>query len=356
MKYYFFTLLIFYSGIVYPQIGGKKAYSFLNLSPSAKVASLGGSYITNTDGDVSSSMQNPAALNANSHNNLSLCYFNYFAGIDYGMANYARNFKKAGTFSAGIHYANYGKFTLADETSTQLGEFKAADYAFNIGYSRPLDSNLTMGMNVKTIYSTLYSYSSVGLAIDMGATYNLPKKLFTAAAVIRNAGVQLKPYVDGNKEKLPLQIQLALSQGLKHVPIRFHLLITSLQHYYMINDSIASIEQKNPLTGESTKPKNTFADNLARHFIPGIEINPAKSFSLRFSYDYNKRQEMKMIERGGVVGFSFGFGIKIKKFRFDYGRTQYHLAGASNLFTLTTNFSEFYKSNKTKTTTGSEKN
>ena len=44
-----------------------------------------------------------------------------------------------------------------------------------------------------------------------------------------------------------------------------------------------------------------------------IEINPSKNFSLRFAYDYNKRQEMKMIEKGGIVGFSFGFGIKLKK-------------------------------------------
>ena len=43
-----------------------------------------------------------------------------------------------------------------------------------------------------------------------------------------------------------------------------------------------------------------------------------------------------------MVGFSWGFGIKISKFHFSYGRATYHLAGGSNHFSLSTNLSDFY--------------
>ena len=50
---------------------------------------------------------------------------------------------------------------------------------------------------------------------------------------------------------------------------------------------------------------------------------------------------MAIEEKGGMVGFSYGFGMKIKKFRISYGRATYHLAGASNHFSVTMNLSEF---------------
>jgi len=59
-------------------------------------------------------------------------------------------------------------------------------------------------------------------------------------------------------------------------------------------------------------------------------------------YNYKRRQEMKMNSWPGMVGFSFGFGFRIKKFHMAYGRSSYHLAGGSNHFSLTTNLSQFY--------------
>ena len=40
-------------------------------------------------------------------------------------------------------------------------------------------------------------------------------------------------------------------------------------------------------------------------------------------------------------GFSWGFGIRISKFHLNYGRASYHLAGASNHFSITTDLSSF---------------
>ena len=41
------------------------------------------------------------------------------------------------------------------------------------------------------------------------------------------------------------------------------------------------------------------------------------------------------------AGFNFGVGLKINRFRIDYGRSVYHLAGGANQLTISTNLMEF---------------
>ena len=61
---------------------------------------------------------------------------------------------------------------------------------------------------------------------------------------------------------------------------------------------------------------------------------------IRAGYNYQRRQELKFDDKASVVGFSAGFGIKIKRFRLDYGISRFHLAGSSNLFSLAINLNE----------------
>jgi hypothetical protein len=74
-----------------------------------------------------------------------------------------------------------------------------------------------------------------------------------------------------------------------------------------------------------------------RHLVFGVEILPSENFIIRAGYNYQRRQELKFSERHGMVGLSAGFGLKIKRFHLDYGISQYHLAGSSNLFSLAIN-------------------
>jgi hypothetical protein len=76
-----------------------------------------------------------------------------------------------------------------------------------------------------------------------------------------------------------------------------------------------------------------------------MEFLPGENFYVNLGYNYQRRQELKVPVRTGMVGFSWGFGMKINKYRFSYGRASYHLAGASNHFSLVVNLSEFYTKN-----------
>jgi len=47
---------------------------------------------------------------------------------------------------------------------------------------------------------------------------------------------------------------------------------------------------------------------------------------------------MKAIDAINFSGFSFGFGLRTKKFEFSYAHRNYHLGQAPNFFTLSYRF------------------
>ncbi len=152
---------------------GGKAFQFLEVTNSARVAALGGDAVAIHDNDLDLPYHNPAMLNADMRHELVLNYVNYFAGVNYGYASAATALKK-GTIAGGIHYLNYGKFQGADENGTLTNTFKAADYSINILYSRPLDSLFTIGLTMKSIFSDLETYNSSAIAVDVGLMYHNP--------------------------------------------------------------------------------------------------------------------------------------------------------------------------------------
>jgi hypothetical protein len=56
-----------------------------------------------------------------------------------------------------------------------------------------------------------------------------------------------------------------------------------------------------------------------------------------------RRQELRSANRAGISGFSFGAGIKIKMFRFDYGLASFHAVGPTHQFSVATNIGSFKK-------------
>lgn len=340
-----FTVLLLSNGLK-SQPGGK-AFQFLEITNSARVAALGGKAVAAGDDDLNLPFHNPSLLASSMHNNLVLNYVDYFAGINYGYASYSRSYENIGNFAIGIHYLNYGKFIGADEIGIKTSEFRAADYAFNLIYSRPLDSLFTIGINVKPIYSNLESYSSVAFALDAGITYHNPDKLFTASLVIKNLGTQITTYYpNGEREPLPFEILMGLSLKLKHAPFKFYIVAEHLETFDLTYKTEKDKEDEiDPFTGEEFKEDklNVFLDKFMRHIILGTELNITDNFVLRFGYNYRRRQEMKINTKIGTVGFSWGVGIKIYKFHLSYARSTFHQAGAPNHFSVSMNLSEFYK-------------
>ncbi|MCF8378621.1 MAG: type IX secretion system protein PorQ [Bacteroidales bacterium] len=331
---------------VFSQIGGTYTYAFLNQTNSARVAALGGKSVSIADGDLNMPFHNPSLLNEEQDNHLVLNYVGYFADIKYGYVSYAKSLDSIGNFAVGLHYMDYGEFPYADIYGERSGNFYAAEYALNLIYSRKIDSFLSVGANLKPIYTSLERYQSFGLVADLGINYYNPYKLFSASLVFKNMGSQItKYYTEGKTEPVPFEIQAGMSQKLAHAPFRLSLTLQHLQKWNLQYDS--DIDDENSFVAEeevvTTSGKiGEFGDNFLRHAIFGLEFMPGKNFYTAFGYNYQRRQELKLKSIPAMVGFSWGFGIKVSKFHFSYGRATYHLAGASNHFSMSTNLSEFY--------------
>jgi len=328
------------------QVGGK-AFQFLDMTNSARVAALGGKSVAISDDDLNVAYYNPSIISEEMSNHLVLNYINYFAGINYGYASYARSIDKIGNFAAGIHYLNYGSFTGADENGIKTSDFHAAEYAFNLIYSRKIDSLIHFGVNLKPVYSSLESYSSFAIAVDAGITYHNPDKMFTASLVIRNFGTQITTYYpNGEYESLPLDVAIGISQGLKHAPFKFYIIADHLEKFDLTYTTEEDEQNRlNAFTGDENK-ENKFdvtMDKVMRHFIFGTELSITRNLMLRFGYNYRRRQEMKISSKPGTVGFSWGLGIKISKFQISYGRSAFHAVGSPNYFSMSMNLSEFYQ-------------
>ncbi len=327
------------------QIGGNNTYEFLNLPISARVTALGGNLLSVRDNDLNVALINPSLLTDSMSNNIALSYINYFSDINYGYVAYGKHFDKVGNFSAGIHYLDYGKFIRANEVGITDGTFGASEMSFNLAYAKSIiDTNLTVGVTLKTIYSHLESYTSWGSAIDLGATYIRPAQGFAAAVVVKNMGRQWKPYVEGNREKLPFEIQIGISKKPKHVPFRFSLVYENLEKWDLTYIDPANPPlTADPLTGQPIKQNKSkiLGDKFMRHMVIGGEFIITKNLFLRVGYNYQRRKELKIPEKRGVSGFSFGFGFRIYKFHFSYGHALYNLAGPSNNFSISMDLNSF---------------
>lgn len=341
----------------FAQTGGDNTYDFLNLPNAAHVAALGGNNVSLYANDLNMVYHNPSLLRPEMHGKLVLNYINYIADINFGYVSYSHHLEGIGTVGAGIHYLNYGNFIHADETGTILGDFTASEYSINLYYSREIYDKLYAGATLKTIYSALSTYYSSGMAIDAGITWLDTANLFSAALVLKNIGVQFKPYQPGNREPMPYDLQLGVSKGLEHAPFRVSLTFQNLFNWSLRYDSplnnqnMLETDNNSSITDTTFGQKfNTFlnksgnvGDELLRHIILGVEFVPSDNFYIAFGFNYRRRSELALQTRAAIVGMSFGAGINLSKFNIHYGLASYHLAGMSHHISLGLNLNEFYK-------------
>jgi len=323
-KFLSIVIFVVFALPVKSQTGGTHVYDFLNLTHSGLVSSLGGTNVSLSIPDLNLAYHNPALLNPSMDKYLALNYVNYFAGINYGLAMYSRSFGTAGSFAAGMTYLNYGSFTEADASGNITGTFSASEYALSMIWSGEIDSLFSIGITFKPILSHLEKYTSFGIAFDIGAAYHSRSNLFSAGVVIKNTGLEVTTYEGEKREKLPFEIQAGISQKLGHAPFRFSLTMRHLEKYDLTYDYADTLAAKRYFQSSE------ILENLMRHMIIGVELIPAKNFYLSAGYNYQRRKELMVESKGGMTGFSWGFGINTSWLNIEFGRATYHLAGASN--------------------------
>lgn len=303
-------------------------YEFLDMPTTSRATALGGRHAVLGADEPGFTFQNPAALRDTMSGSIGINANPLPNSIIHGSGIYAQYVEKAkGTLSCGVQYVNYGSFDRTNEYGEDLGTFSANDAAIYLTYSRQMTPTISMGATVKPIFSHMEDYNSFGLAMDLGAYYRAENGRFRAGLVVKNIGGQIKRYdADAHDDDMSQDILIGISAKPEHAPFRLTVTMKDLLHWYLAIDR---------------KKKIAFGDNLMRHMLIGGEFIPGKAFYVAVGYNHRQRKEGRDAQTGGSAGISWGCGIRIAKIDISYGWSKYHLAGASNSITISTNINRF---------------
>ena len=313
------------------------AFQSLNLSLSSRQAVLN-QPLSIYNGDVENGINNPSMLNDGMYHKMSLNFVDYFADINFISASYAFPLKQFGTIGVSVKSIGYGEFTQTDYTSQNLGNFNANEQIISLGVSKRLSEKWVLGANLKTLFSNFESYQSTAIASDLALAYTDVKNNFFMSLIAKNYGRQLSTYAS-EKEDLPFHLDFGVSKRLEHLPFRFSLGYKNIERWDLTNP----YEDINSNLSPEPFSEKGFGAKLFRHIDLGGELSIGKRIQLRMGYNPRRRQELKLNSYLGMVGFSWGVGIKLSHFTINYGRSTYHLHGSPNYFSFITDFSKFYK-------------
>jgi hypothetical protein len=304
------AILLIFCETAWPQ--SNTVYNFLRNDFSARAAALAGSFITVVN-DPNTLFYNPANIGTLERPSGSVGFFKQLLDINSGYVSYGQEFEGIGHFGVGVLYTNYGSFTATDELDNTLGSFKAADFAATIGYSNTLDENLSYGVALKFIHSSIADATSSGLATDVGILYHVPDTKLNLGASVRNLGRQLSSYA-GTTEDLPLDVSIGASITPKGLPLLLNVNI------HKLNESAEK-----------------FSDHF-HAFSVGGEFTLSKVLQLRFGYNNEQRQDLQIESTSGLAGFSAGLGLLVSDYHIDYALSSLGKIGSLHRISVGTNF------------------
>lgn len=308
--------MVYFSCFAFSQTG-TNVYNFLNVPVSARQAALGGDAISVRDFDINFTAVNPALMNLDMDNRIGLNYASYLADSKLGNINYVKDLSEGHFLSVNARVLDYGKIPRTDESGQVNGEFSAMDAAIGLGYAFQFEEDFTIGANVNYITSKIDNYSSAAISANAGVTYHNTETKETVALVFRNFGYQFQPY-NGVREKMPFRADIGYTRILPNFPLAYTITFHDLQQF--------NISQNYDVNGQEVG----FGRKLLDHFSGGIELFPEQAFNLRLGYNVKRGNELAVLDQRSFAGLSFGVGIKISSFRFDYSHVRYHNASNVN--------------------------
>ena len=321
-------------------------YRTLTNAHSARVVALGGIPLPMHDGDLQTVAFNPSSICPAMDNQLSLSYVGDFKlGTNYASAQYSHTFEKIGSFAATVQYNNYGDMAYASESGTTDGTtFNVSDYAVTLGWGRELTDKWSIGANLKYVGVQYESGRAGALGVDVAATYwSYSNWAFTLAG--RNIGRQLFIVEMQNDEKwLPFSLDFTASKKLDHLPLTIVIGYRDIQHWNKAyDDPLHLYASYDPITGDYSTPSKAsrFFTNLGCHIVVGGELEIGKNLLLRASYNYADHHNMDVPLKRTLVGFSAGFGVRIKAFQIDYAYSRSNIVGSPHFLTLRMDLNKF---------------
>jgi hypothetical protein len=160
---------------------GTSSAAFVKLGAGARPESMGEAYVAASD-DASGIAFNPAGMSQMLAGELDLTHTEWFQGLRYEDINAVFSLGEGGMIGTTFNFLSIPSITrtqqIANTSDPSLnyvttGAFSPDDMTFGLAYSRPLLGNLLGGLNFKVLSQSIDSYSTMGLALDLGALYEM---------------------------------------------------------------------------------------------------------------------------------------------------------------------------------------
>lgn len=311
MKKGVFVVIFVLTAIILRAQESQEAYSFLRLPVSAHVAALGGDNITINDDDPTLIFHNPALIAGVTDKSLNLNYMTYMEGCKTASASFVKSYKERSTWGVSAQYMDYGKMKQTTVENIDQGEFSAKDIALAGTFTYLLGNKVSGGITARFISSTIGSYSSAAVAIDLGINYLNEETGLSLSAVAKNLGGQVKAYND-EFERIPLDLQIGITKRLIGSPLRLSATLTRL---------------------------NNWDQGLIKHLAIGGDLLLGSQFYVSAGYNFRRSSEMKINDSEGDsnhgAGVSLGGGIQLQRFKLNVGYAKYHVSASSLLINVT---------------------
>jgi hypothetical protein len=280
----------------------KVGFDLTSAGIGARPIALGGAY-TGLANDASAIFSNPAGLASQKNINFVSMSTKLLNSVEYQMAGFSYP-TEYGTFGVGYMSATTpaGYYTYYDSGVTVEGgmlnfqsQMLFASWGYNVGSYISKDTNLSLGLNLKTISegvtgSMSKAPSASGFDADLGLLY-VPFETLSVGATLQNfykgtEGESLT-WSTGEKEQLPRNLNLGVAYK-------------ALDSVTLVFDNTVSMSETNSSVSHA-----------------GVEWQAIEYLALRLGMD-QKEIAINDDQMGVATNLSLGVGIMYSGFRFDY--------------------------------------
>lgn len=314
---------------------GSSAYSFLNVTSSARIYALGGVNVSTVEDDINIIDQNPALLGGEMTRQIGVNYMHYLAGSNFAGIRYANAVGERGAIAGSVQYYGYGSMKSTDEFGNITGDFSPKDVSFGVAYSHDITDRLRGGINLKMVYNSYEQYSAFAVATDLGINYYNPESDCSLSLVVANLGGQLKRFND-RYDRLPVDVRLGWTKSFGTFPVRFSVTAWNLTKW-----SLPYVDPGDGTEAAGPEVKDKFMSNLFRHLVFGADFVPGDKFYIALGYNYKTRTDMTTYSRNFLSGVSLGAGLTMPRFRVGVAYAQPHTGGSTFMLNMTLNLAEF---------------
>jgi hypothetical protein len=313
------------------------AVPFLRISPDARAGAMGDAGIATT-ADANSQHWNVGKVVTNEKDfGASVTYTPWLRqlGIDDMFLGYLSGFYKFGkeknqALSASLRYFNLGDINYTDNDGNPIGTGSPREMSFDVGYSRKLSDNLSLGVALRYINSNIAQGSQASnidynpgnaFAGDVGVYYSKTteqsedvKSTFSAGAVLSNIGSKIS-YSEVNKDFIPTN--LGIGAAYTYQFDQFNKITGTVDfNKLLIPPAIKRNDQWN-------RPDYSVVKGMMQSFVEapgfygsvaslGAEYWYMNQFAVRAGYFYEAPSN------GGRQYFTCGLGIKYMSFGFNF--------------------------------------